>query len=40
METISRDTAIFLKDYVNVTLFDGYGSQACYNIFVKNRNTL
>jgi hypothetical protein len=38
MEAISNDTAIYLKNYVNINLFEGFGSPACYNIFVKNRN--
>ncbi len=38
METISNATAIYLKNYVDINLFEGFGSPACYNIFVKNCN--
>lgn len=38
METISEKTAIFLDTLIDVSLFDAYGSRACYSIFVKNCN--
>lgn len=36
MESISEKTVIFLNEHVNTSLFDSYGSRACYSIFVKN----
>jgi predicted AlkP superfamily pyrophosphatase or phosphodiesterase len=38
MEAISNKTVIFLDKYVDTTLFDAYGSRACYSIFVKKGN--
>lgn len=35
MASISNKTAIFLDAYVDPNLFSGYGSKACYSIFVK-----
>ena len=35
MESISNKTVIFLDKHVDTTLFDAYGSRACYSIFVK-----
>ena len=37
METISSDRTIFLDSYIDISLFNAYGSRACYNIFLKNR---
>ena len=36
MEAISEKTAIFLDSYIDTSLFDAYGSRACYSLFVKN----
>lgn len=40
METISEKTAIFLDTLIDVSLFDAYGSRACYSIFVKNSSNV
>jgi hypothetical protein len=36
MEKITKENAIILKSYVDINLFDAYGSKACYNLFLKN----
>jgi predicted AlkP superfamily pyrophosphatase or phosphodiesterase len=36
MDTISNNTVIFLDSYIDINLFNAYGSRACYSIFVKN----
>ena len=36
MESISEETAIFLDSYIDINLFNAYGSRAAYSIFVKN----
>jgi len=35
MESISYETSIFLESHIDTSLFDAYGSRACYSIFVK-----
>lgn len=40
MEAISEKTAIFLDSYIDTSLFDAYGSRACYSLFVKNDTSL
>lgn len=36
MDTISNTTAIFLDSYVDVDLFEAFGSRACYSLFLRN----
>lgn len=36
MDTISQNTSIFLDSFIDVNLFNAYGSRAVYSIFVKN----
>lgn len=36
MDTISEQKAIFLDTLIDVSLFNAYGSRACYSVFVKN----
>ena len=40
MDTISKETAIFLDSHIDTDLFDAYGSRACYSIFVKKSSDL
>lgn len=35
MDTISKETAIFLDSHIDTDLFDAYGSRACYSLFIK-----
>lgn len=35
MEEISEETSIFLDTFIDTSLFDAYGSRACYSLFVK-----
>lgn len=36
MESISANKTIFLDSYIDTSLFDAYGSRACYSLFLKN----
>jgi ectonucleotide pyrophosphatase/phosphodiesterase family protein 5 len=36
MESISQNTTIYLDSYIDTSLFESYGSRACYVLFVKN----
>ena len=36
MESISKETAIFLDSYIDINLFNAFGSRSVYSIFVKN----
>jgi predicted AlkP superfamily pyrophosphatase or phosphodiesterase len=36
MDTISNKTAIFLDSYIDISLFEAFGSRACYSLFLKN----
>lgn len=36
MEQISQNTTIFLDSYVDTSLFEAFGSRACYSLFMKN----
>lgn len=38
MDTISNKTAIFLDSYINIDLFEAFGSRACYSLFLKNKS--
>lgn len=38
MAQLSKERAIFLDSYVDLNLFDAYGSRSVYNLFMKNRN--
>lgn len=40
MDTISNNTAVFLDSYIDTSLFNAYGSRACYSIFVKKDSDL
>lgn len=40
MDTISNKTAVFLDTYIDTSLFNAYGSRACYNIFVHRETDL
>ena len=35
MDTISKETAIFLDSHIDTDLFNAYGSRACYSLFIK-----
>ncbi len=35
MDTISNKTAIFLDSYIDISLFEAFGSRACYSLFLK-----
>ena len=36
MESIGQNTTVFLDSYVDTSLFDAYGSRACYSLFMHN----
>lgn len=36
MESVSEEKSIFLDSYVDLSLFDPYGSRTCINLFLKD----
>jgi hypothetical protein len=40
MESISQNTTVFLDSYIDINLFEAFGSRACYCLFVKNNSNI
>ena len=36
MDTISANKTIFLDSFIDLSLFQAYGSRACYSLFLKD----